>query len=319
MSLTGLNIDLDDLRAVAVLSAHGHFGRAAEALHISQPALTKKIRQVETRIGGRLFDRHSRGVTATAAGAFLCERARQLLEHAAEAEEMTRRVLLGNSGVLRIGAGLTTMLSGLPEVLRTFRRRYPEVHLTVRDMSSSDQLAALRRREIDVGFARMPSEPGELTMEPVIDDELQIACNATLWPAGLSERRALLESPFLILSREASATFHDHVLTACLAAGFTPRVVQEANQLLTLLTLVQSGIGISLLPASAKALRIPQVRFLDMQLPEAVWTVGMAWNPDTVMDTPAQHFLPLVRQQFRRTARPQSRRPAIRAAKPGWG
>ncbi|MGJ5817093.1 LysR family transcriptional regulator [Paludibaculum fermentans] len=299
MSLTGMNFDLDDLRAVVMLAAHGHFGRAADALHISQPALTKKIRQVESRIGGRLFDRHSRGVTATAAGVFLCDRARQLLEQAAETQEMTRRVLLGSSGVLRIGAGLTTMLSGLPEVLRTFRRRYPDVHLTVRDMSSSDQLAALRRGEIDVGFARVPNDEGELAIEPVIDDELKIAYNSALWPGVMRNRRALLESPFLILSRETSATFHDHVLTACLSAGFTPRVVQEANQLLTLLTLVQSGIGISLLPASARALRIPQVRFLDLQRPEAVWTVGMAWNPERVKDTPAQHFLPLVRQQFR--------------------
>lgn len=293
------DISLDELRAAVMLAAHQHFGRAAEALRISQPALTRKIRLMEERLGGRLFERHARGVALTPAGACLCERGRRLLEEAARTEELTRRVLQGSAGMLRVGAGLTTLLSGLPQVLRAFRRAHPEVHLTVRDMSSSDQLTALRRGEIDVGFMRMPAEAAGIEVEALVEDELKLACSTALWPARPRDHHALWANPFLILSRATSATFHDHVLATCRAAGYTPRVTQEANQLLTILTLVQSGIGISLVPASSRVLRLAHLRLLDLRLPEASWTVGMAWHRESFDSTPARHFLPLARRHFR--------------------
>lgn len=287
-------LDLDDFQAVAALAEQGHFGRAAERLGVSQPALTKRIRLVEERIGGRLFDRLARGARLTAAGAALAERARVVLAEAQAAEEQTRGVLRGTSGELRIGAGLTTLFAGLPEVLGAFHRRYPEVRLTVRDMASGEQAEALRRGELDVGFLRLDAAGPGLEVEAMRREELRLVVSAK----GPRSRRALWASPFVMLSRSVSPTFHDHVQATCRAVGVTPRVGQETNQLLTALALVQAGVGVSLVPGSVAAMGIAGLRMVEVGVAEAAWTVAMAWRREAVEGTPLRHFLGLARRHW---------------------
>jgi len=282
------------LRAVAALAEQAHFGRAAERLGVSQPALTKRIRLVEERMGGRLFERLPRGVRLTVAGAVLAERARAVLAEAEAAIEKTRGVLRGTSGELRIGAGLTTLFAGLPEVLGAFHRRYPEVRLTVRDMASGEQAEALRRGDLDVGFLRMDAAGPGLEVEAMRREELRLVAPAK----GPRSRRALWESPFVMLARSVSPTFHDHVLATCRAVGVAPRMGQETNQLLTVLTLVQAGIGVSLVPSSVAALGIGGLRIVEVGVAEAAWTVAMAWRKEAVEGTPLRHFLGLARRRW---------------------
>ena len=292
-------LDLVDFQAVATLAELGHFGRAAERLGVSQPALTKRIRLVEERIGGRLFERLARGVRLTAAGAALADRARLVLAEAEEAEARTRGVLGGTSGELRIGAGLTTLFAGLPEVLGAFHRRHPEVRLTVRDMASGEQAEALRRGELDVGFLRLDAAGPGLEVEAIRREELRLVAAAK----GPRSRRALWASPFVMLSRSVSPTFHDHVLATCRAVGVTPRVGQETQQLLTALALVQAGVGVSLVPGSVTAMGIAGLRVMEVGVAEAAWTVAMAWRREAVEGTPLRHFLALARRHWAHEAR----------------
>jgi len=286
-------LEQGDLRALVAMAEHGHFGRAAAALGVSQPALTKRIRGLEARLGGSLFERHARGASPTDAGLLLCERARQLLEETAAAVQQVCSVLSGRSGPLRIGTGLSVMLSGLPEVIRAFRKAYPEVQVTVRDLSTRDQVTALRRGELDVGFVRMGREGDGLQVWPVMSDELRLACRRDRRQRGKAE---LFREPLVTVSRAASPTYHDHVLATCRAAGYQPPAIQEANQLLTVLTLVQSGIGIGLVPASTRALALPGIRLLDMPLRGGGWRIGVASKPGA--SAAAGHFLAMVRQRF---------------------
>jgi DNA-binding transcriptional LysR family regulator len=287
-------LDLNDFRALVALAEAGHFGRAADRLGVSQPALTKRVRLMEERMGGRLFERLAQGTRLTAAGAVLTERARQLLGEAEAAEEQTRSVLRGTSGELRIGAGLTTLFVGLPEVLGAFHRRYPEVRLTVRDMASGEQAEALRRGELDVGFLRQEAAGPGLAVEAMRREELRLVAAAK----GPRSRRALWESPFVMLARSVSPTFHDHVQATCRAVGVTPRVGQETNQLLTVLALVQAGIGVSLVPGSVGSMGIAGLRMVEVGVPEAAWTVAMAWRREAVEGTPLRHFLGLARRRW---------------------
>lgn len=296
MDFSEPGLERADMRALLAIHTHGHFTRAAAALGISQPALTKRIRLLEQRLGGALFERHPRGATTTPAGLMLCERARTLLEDAAQAERITQRILSGESGELRIGAGLTMLLSGLPDVIRAFRRHYPDVHLTVRDMSSRDQAAALESGELDVGFVRTGGTSPALHRVPILREELRIACQSALVRGRFSDVSTLYTQPLVIVSRATSATFHDHVLATCRAAGYAPAIVQEANQLLTVLMLVQSGIGISLVPASARTLALPRVRILPQSLPSASWTIGIAWRRKHVAPAAVKNFVRMARE-----------------------
>src|SRR5436190_12586576 len=254
-----MDVELADLAAVVALADTLHFGRAAERLHVSQPALSKRIRKLEGRIGGPLLLRRYRDVTLTEAGRLLAEHGRGLLRESEATVMLSKRAARGEAGRLRVGFGIASILGLLPPVLLRFRRAYPAVDLQLRDMSTPEQIRALAAREIDVGFVRMPVSDDRLVVRRVLDERLVLADG----PRSPWNRRAGLRSvagePFIIISRARSASFYDHVLSVCAAAGFAPRIVQEANELFTVLSLVGAGLGVSLVPRSTRLLHLAGV------------------------------------------------------------
>src|SRR6476660_5639663 len=221
------DIDLVDLRALAMLAETLHFGRAAERLHVSQPALSKRVQRLEDRIGGRLLVRGYRDVRLTEAGRLLATRGRQVVQDSAEIVTLAERAARGEAGALRIGFGIASILGFLPEMLLRFRRAYPGVLLQLRDMPTPDQVQALVTRAIDIGFVRRPVREDRLVMRPVLNERLVAALGPrSPWEAkrGLASVAA---EPFILISRARSASFYDHALSVCAATGFAPRIVQE--------------------------------------------------------------------------------------------
>jgi DNA-binding transcriptional LysR family regulator len=287
-------LELSELRAFLVLANHLHFGQAAAALHVSQPALTKQMQRLETKVAGPLLVRGYRRVTLTPAGEILRDRAQSLLREAEIAEQMTRLAVSGKAGLLRIGFGIASLAAGLPGILTRFRQHFPEVQVTMRDMSTPDQIEALERGDIDVGFVRLPVERTELVTVPVLEETLVAAV-----PRGMSYRKGLFglrNEPFVVISRSDSASFFDHLVQTCRAAGFSPRIVQEVNELFTVLNLVRAGIGVSLVPRSASLMRVPDVRLLDTKLPEAKWRIGVAWRKVDQSDPLVRNFVSIARR-----------------------
>lgn len=286
-------LELAELRAFLVLANHLHFGQAAEALHVSQPALTKQMQRLEAKVAGQLLIRGYRRVTLTPAGEILRDRAQSLLREAEIAEQMTRLAVSGKAGLLRIGFGIASLAAGLPGILTRFRQHFPEVQVTMRDMSTPDQIEALERGDIDVGFVRLPVERAELVTVPVLEETLVAAV-----PRGMSYRKGLFglrNEPFVVISRSVSVSFFDHLVQTCRASGFSPRIVQEVNELFTVLNLVRAGIGVSLVPRSASLMRVPDVRLLDTKLPEAKWRIGLAWRKVDQSDPLVRNFVSIAR------------------------
>ena len=276
-----MDIALDDLEAVVVLSETLHFGRAADRLHVSQPALSKRIKRLEGRIGGPLLVRGYRDVKLTEAGRLLAGRGRHLIQESAATVALAQRAARGEAGLLRIGFGIATILGLVPDVLLRFRRAYPEVQLSLRDMPTPDQVSALASREIDIGFVRRPVSDDRLVMRPVLDERLVVALGPrSPWvpKVGL---RSVAGEPFIIIARTRSASFYDHALSVCAAAGFAPRIVQEAGELFTVLSLVRAGLGVSLVPRSAALMRLPGVRFRELTISKAAWNIALAWHRDS--------------------------------------
>jgi DNA-binding transcriptional LysR family regulator len=276
-----MDVALDDLEAVVVLAETLHFGRAADRLHVSQPALSKRIKRLEERIGGPLLVRGYRDVKLTEAGRLLAGRGRHLIQESAATVALAQRAARGEAGLLRIGFGIATILGLVPDVLLRFRRAYPEVQLSLRDMPTPDQVSALVSREIDVGFVRRPVSDDRLVMRPVLDERLVAALGPrSPWvpKVGL---RSVAGEPFIIVARTRSASFYDHALSVCAAAGFAPRIVQEAGELFTVLSLVRAGLGVSLVPRSAALMRLPGVRFRELTISKAAWNIALAWHRDS--------------------------------------
>ena len=286
-------LELSELRAFLVLTNRLHFGQAAEALHVSQPALTKQMQRLEAKVAGPLLIRGYRRVTLTPAGQILRDRARSLLREAEIAEQMARLAVNGKAGLLRIGFGIASLAAGLPGILTRFRHHFPQVQVSMRDMSTPDQIAALEQGDIDVGFVRLPAERAELVTVPVLEEVLVAAV-----PRGMSYRKGLSglrNEPFVVISRSVSASFFDHLVETCRAAGFSPRIVQEVNELFTVLNLVQSGLGVSLVPRLASLMRVPNVRLLDTNQAEAKWRIGLAWRKLDQADPLVRNFVRLAR------------------------
>jgi DNA-binding transcriptional LysR family regulator len=207
---------------------------------------------------------------------------------------MARLAVNGKAGLLRIGFGIGSLAAGLPGILMRFRQQYPEVQVSMRDMSTPDQIEALHQGEIDVGFVRLPVESADLVTLPVLEEMLVAAI-----PRGMSYRKRLSDlrnEPFVVISRSGSASFFDHLVQTCRAAGFSPRIVQEVNELLTVLYLVQAGAGVSLVPSSARLMRVSNVRLLDTNLAEAKWRIGLTWRKRDQSDPLVRNFVSLARR-----------------------
>lgn len=288
--------ELDELRSFLVLSEQLHFRLAAETLHVSQPALSKQIRRLEDRLGGQLMIRRSRGLHLTSAGQVLAQHARKVLEESESAERVTRLALNGEAGTLRVGFGIAVLARGLPDLMLRFRKRFPNVDLAVRNMSTSDQTQALVDRKIDVGFVRLPVQAEEIESIPVVTERLMIVLSRQTAHNPKKGLAAFRNAPFILPTRADSASFHDHVIRTCRAAEFVPKVVQEADGFFTVLNLVRAGLGISIAPSAVQLMRVPQIRFAETNIPEAEWKIGIAWNRKGTRAALVENFIQMSRK-----------------------
>jgi DNA-binding transcriptional LysR family regulator len=298
-----MDIEIADLRAVVVLAETLHFGRAADRLHVSQPALSKRIRKIEDLVGGALLVRRYRDVRLTEAGRLLAERGRQMLRESDATLALSQRAARGEAGRLRIGFGIASILGLLPEVLLKFRRLHPGVDLQLRDMSTPEQVEALATGAIDVGFVRLPVRDSRLVVRPVLDERLIVAVGRrTPWNQRMG-LPCLAAEPFIVIARSRSVSLYDHTLSVCAAAGFAPRIVQEVHELFTALSLVGAGLGVALVPRSAALMRLPGVRFGSLTLPEAAWDIAVAWHRDAGDVPLIERFVEMVRAAGPRSVR----------------
>jgi DNA-binding transcriptional LysR family regulator len=293
-----MDLDLDQMRSIVVLADHLNFGRAAAALCISQPALTKQVHKIEETLGGPLFIRKPRQLTLTRAGEVLVERSRSLLRDAQFAVDVSRSAMRGDAGPLRIGFGLPSLATGLPDLVQRFRGRFPGVQISMREMSTPPQLEALENRTLDIGFVRLPIQAREITTIPLFSDRLVIAIRSKGHRKSRQGLKSFSGDPFILVSRSASASLHDHIVRTCHAAGFSPRIVQEVGELFTVLNFVRAGAGVALVPHSCKVMNVPSVGFLETGIPSAVWNIGIAFHKSFGSDPTVRNFVSMARQEF---------------------
>jgi DNA-binding transcriptional LysR family regulator len=244
-------MELRHLRYFVAVAEELHFGRAATRLGIAQPPLSRQIQDLESELGFALFERSRPRVGLTAAGSVLVVHARAVLEAIDAGVREARRISLGEQGRVRVGYPSSLAHSGLTELLRAFRARFPAVEVALQALVTSDILVTLKRGQLDVGFVRGPIDDPALMVERVRREALVLALPAA-HPLAAKKRIALgsiASQPFVFFARERAPSFFDLLIGLCREAGFTPRVVQEAPQT-DVLSLVAAGFGISIVPSS---------------------------------------------------------------------
>ncbi len=290
-------MELRHLRYFLAVADELHFGRAATRLHISQPPLSQQIQQLEREMGVELFVRTHRRVRLTEAGRAFQPEARALLLRLDDATAGARRVARGETGALAVGFIASATYGLLPRLYRRFRERYPDVSLVLSELSTAEQVAALRAGQLHVGLARAPVGDEGLVAEPLAEEPLLAAL-----PRGhpLAARpairlRELAGEPFVLFPRQPRPGWIDVVQGACLGAGFRPSVVQEALELSTAVTLVAAGIGVTLVPAPAGALRLEGVAYRPLLPPVPTTQLLALRRADAALPT-AMRFLEVARE-----------------------
>jgi len=246
-------MELRHLRYFVAVAEELHFGRAARKLHISQPPLSMQIRALEDELGVILLKRTQRHVSLTQAGTALLGEARHILARVEQAVLTTSRAGRGEIGELVIGFISVADYNVLPLVLREFRRRFPLVNLTLRESTTDVQIRDLLAGRIDVGFVLPPVNDPSLESISILREPL-IAALPEKHPLARKTGKLALgklkDAPFILFPRPYAPGLYDDVVSCCKAAGFSPRVEQEAIQMQTIVSLVSAELGVALIPAS---------------------------------------------------------------------
>ena len=298
--LPATDIELRVWRQFLALAEALHFGRAAQALHMTQPPLTQAIQQLERRIGAVLFERSRRSVALTPAGAALVEPVRQLLRQATALPGRARDAARGEVGRIRLGFVSTIAFGPLPAWLRGFRDTQPGITIDLREATGDVQLDAFAARELDAGFVL--HAPGFAPPPSLQRLSLGVEPMLLVLPESVPKRldpAAVLREPLVIFPRAIAPSLYDAVLAFYHRHGVTPVIAQEAIQMQTIVNLVSAGLGLALVPQAMRSLQRPGIvyRSLPASLADAAprAETSLVWPPDAA---PAvQRFVAFVRAQ----------------------
>jgi len=261
-----------------------------------------------------VLERTQRKVELTPAGSVFLDEARRTLTQADEAVRLARRAASDEVAQLHVTFVSAALYRVLPEVLRQFRATWPDIEIRLDELPTDSQLANLRSGAVDAGFVHPPlRDAADLEVEAVQSDRLVLALPETNALAGrdLVALSDLRDESFVLFPHRQDPALHGRILQACRRAGFLPRVAQEARQMHTILTLVASGIGVSLVPAGAQTMRIDGVTFRPIGgLPDDLaWDLAVVWRRKGA--TPAlRRFLTAVREIAGEVASADSSGPA---------
>ena len=262
-------MELRHLRYFVAVAEEGHVTRAAERLGIQQPPLSQQIQSLERELDAQLFRRKPRGVELTPAGRALYDEAKAILARTEEAVAATKRAARGEAG--RIGIGFTSSASFhpfVPRTIRAFRETHPLVALALEESGTSELVGALRSQAIDAAFVRSPfGESVDLTVRPLLDEPM-VAALPSGHPLSTANEplplAALAGEIFILYRRPVGPGLHDAIIAACDRAGFSPQIGQEAPRMLSTLSLVAAGLGVTVVPASMSRLEAEGVAYLAL-------------------------------------------------------
>jgi DNA-binding transcriptional LysR family regulator len=292
--------DLWQLRYFMAVADHLHFGRAAAALHISQPPLSRAIRALEERLGVTLFARNRRRVELTPAGTRLLEEARHTVSQLERAVLELRGMAAGERGRLRIGfVSLADYGGVLPGLLKTYKATRPGVQLALREMLSPEQSAALAAGELDFGLLLPPVAEAVALEHMVVQRERFVAAlpgrHRLAAARGALAMGDLAGESFVMVPREIAPGLYDIVSGLASRAGFSLNVAQEAIQMQTVVSLVSSGLGVAVVPESVANLGRRGVVYRKLADRHPVLELWLAWRQGAVSAAAAE-FLAQARQ-----------------------
>src|SRR5580692_6057216 len=230
-----------------------HFGNAAKRLGMSQPPLSRQIQVLERSLGVRLFERTRRGAALSREGAAILAPVLRFTEHAQRLQQAVTDARQGRTDIVAIAAINSAMFDIMPRLMRTAKRIYPQLSLSVMEARSDEALSAVQRGEADIAFARFDERIASLEVRPIVYDHLVLVLPVDhpltqRSRVGLAE---LADESFVLFPRRSSPSFFDQITSACRGAGFSPHVLYEVHSVVSQIAYVGCGVGVGMVPSRA--------------------------------------------------------------------
>ena len=290
------NLTIKQLRYFEALARHGHFGRAAEACAISQPALSVQIRELEDTLGTVLFERGARQVRLTGFGEEIALRVRTILRSVDELGDLARASRDGMVGRLRLGVIPTIAPYLLPRILRNLTGAHSALDVHVRETLTPGLIRELSDGRLDAAIVALPVSEPSLTEVALFSENLVLARPACDAGRPAPSRDQLRDMRLLLL--EEGHCFRDQALSFCNIQPALPREGLDGSSLTTLVQMVGAGIGVTLIPEMAVPVetRSADVSVVALPEPQPSRTVGMVWRKSSPLGDQLQEVAEIVRQ-----------------------
>ncbi|GAA0194370.1 LysR substrate-binding domain-containing protein [Fulvivirga kasyanovii] len=263
-----------------VLSETLHYGKAAERLFITQSALSQQIQRMETILGQELFVRTNRKVNLSHAGELLKEEAGTILTQMKKSMEQWRFRVEGGEGIVRIGFVGSAMQAYLPKLLKEFTAGYPKIRFHLTELSNRDQLQALDKKELDIGFVRSNNFTASMQSQLIFKETLTLVLpeNHAINETNFVDMGQLADESYILFPNESSQMFFGQIIALCREYGFTPRISHQSIHGPTIFKLVESGLGISIVPTSLVDKFNYKVKYIELKEIKHQTELFAVWN-----------------------------------------
>jgi DNA-binding transcriptional LysR family regulator len=275
-------MELRHLRYFVAAAEAENVSRAALKLHVSQPALSRQIRDLEEELRLPLFKRSAKSVRLTEAGRAFLDEARAVLKRVEEAIDATRTIAAGRRGELHVGYAPSPTARILPPTLRAFQARMPDVRVRLHDLSTEEMLVGVRDAKLQVALVVRPNRRmlRGLHFEELARDSMCLAV-----PPGHRLARVRMVSlpqvarePLVVFSREGYPEYHEYLETLFGPAKAQPRIVEEHESSTSLIAAIESGAGVAVMPESFACSAGPRLKLIPLAPPAAPLVIGLVWS-----------------------------------------
>ncbi|MBQ0733257.1 LysR family transcriptional regulator [Aquimarina celericrescens] len=279
---------IQQLKNVIILSEKLNFTRAAEELHIVQPALSRQIKQLEEEIGAVLFKRDKRNVRITAAGTYFIREAKKLVRQSERMAKQAENIQNGKVGEIHIAFTHSIMQTILPDILKTINQRTPGIKAILKEMNNRDQYLALQQNELDIGFATNPMVPINLKSKVLHIDNFVILLpeNHPVDEKNYKDFSVFAKEEFIFPTVSDGPNYVHILESICIDVGFTPKIVHETDSASTSFRLVEAGLGISLEPISSLHGHEYPIKSIELKDIKQKAKLTMMWNPERESEFP---------------------------------
>jgi DNA-binding transcriptional LysR family regulator len=244
-------MELRHLKYFLKLAEELSFVRAAEKLFISQPPLSRQIKELETEIGAQLFERNNKRVILTDAGKYYQKEIHELVQNLERINLTAKKISQNQSGEFRIAYVSSTFSGDISKLLQFLSKKYPFVNFRLYEVPTVKQIAALEEGKIDLGIIRAPLHSPKIESQLWFKDSFSLVFNRNNYTIiSEDDFEQLKEATFVFFNKEYSPQYYDNLLEICSSFGFEPKVVHESNNISSIIQLVKNGLGISIVPTN---------------------------------------------------------------------